>query len=197
MRISRNVFTIVSLLMIFLTGSTAISAQNNKNKPGRQDLSSFKIYFQTVLGTDKADNSKTSQNVSRAIERIKSDYSYTNYQVISTSYQQISNQGQIQSANIWKSIGDFGIENSPIFVQWNIGPIESREESLNTIRFRRFNFNAEIPILIKDTLKYRKIKYSLSGIRVDENIPTVFGSLAVPQSDETVFFVLTVKKVKP
>jgi hypothetical protein len=197
MKILRNTFTIVSLLIIILLGVNDSSAQDNNAKTSLQNQSSFRVYFQTVLGSDQVNTKKTPTNLTQVINQIKTDYPYSNYQLISTSYHQISDQGQIQSATILKSIGDFGIESSPIFVEWTLGPIDKREESLNTIKFIRFNFNAEFPVKINDILSYRKIKYNLSRIRVNENVPTVFGSLSVPQSDETIFFVLTVKEIKP
>jgi hypothetical protein len=105
-------------------------------------------------------------------------------------------------------LNDFGQtadKTYPIFSDWSLRNLRNLPNpgGRNSIQFDSFRFGARIPIAgtrmneengrTVSFVNYESIGINTSRLSLNENEPTVVGSLATSKPDELMFLVLTVK----
>lgn len=185
---------IFSLLFIALCNFSYANAQTNQTEKVQRN---YEIMMQTVIGTDNAVEKKNiPTSLSQEINKFKQNYSYKNYELASTSLQRVAEGGSIRYRSLTNDIGSFPeIPTYAIYFNWNFNSIEeSKSGSPNDIFIKVFNFDASFPKKRDNLVSYEKVELGIVELNVKANKPNVIGSIAMPQTDETLFFILTVKE---
>ena len=97
--------------------------------------------------------------------------------------------------------------NAPVFSDWSLRNLRNLPTAAGrrTIQFERFNFGARVPIVSNVSGEGGKtapvVNYESTGITttrfsLNENEPTLIGSLATSKPDELMFLILTIKSAE-
>ncbi len=184
------------LLVIALCGFTYANAQTAQTEKVQRN---YEVMMQTVIGTDAADNqNNTPSALSPEIGKLKQNYSYKNYRMSLNNFQRIAENGTINSRTLINSIGSFpSIESYPIYFNWRLVRVKNSDnETTDSVKIDFFHFDASFPAPRSNSIAYDKIELDLSELVLKIGKPTVIGSIAVPQTNETLFFITTVKEIK-
>jgi hypothetical protein len=136
------------------------------------------------------------------VKKLKTNYSFTDYRLSTTFLQRTSSSVEYKSL-----LSDFtGLKdnNAPVFSDWALRNLRSLPSAAgrNAIQFESFRFGARVPILSTSrdesgktapVINYEAIGITTTRFSLNENEPTIVGSLATSKPDELMFLVLTVK----
>lgn len=190
----KSIFAIAALFLFCLMSSTNSFAQDAP----KQAAPNYKIYLDTIIATNNANgNKKLSAPLLNALKDIKSDM-FSDYYLFSSSFQRIGVGGQINQKSIYNELGQRKIDKYSIYSNWTLDKLKnlSDEKNRDVIQFDTFNFLVRVPNQTATVINYEEIRLNISNFNVLQNIPTVIGSLSIPQSDEMLYFVLTAKPVQ-
>lgn len=183
--------------------SVNLFAQNDNKQP--QAEQSYEVILQVVVGSNnQSGKNAVPQNLSNTVKKLRNLYSFSNYGLETTFLQRTSSMVEYKSVQ-----SDFTkVETeSPIFSEWSIKGLRKMPNGAGreTLMFDSFRFGARVPIALESTVengeKSRKIIYDQIGITtykfsLNENEPTIMGSLTTAKPDEMIFLVLTVQPVQ-
>lgn len=206
MRQNKRLLQLCLILVITVLGVDGIYAQTKNEIPPR---AGYLIYTYTVVGSDQSGNAtKIPAEISNTVNELKGSYAYSNYRMLSTHFQWIGIGGNVNYQSILKNLSSFQNNENPIYANWNYNSFREDTNSTGSsfIGFRNFNFRLNFPmknITVTDkegnktpSVKYSDVSVSLSNVRVPAEKPAVFASMPVELTNETVFFVIRVKRVE-
>ncbi|MGI8542940.1 MAG: hypothetical protein ACR2MD_05610 [Aridibacter sp.] len=184
------------MLLIALTGVNELLAQTDteqKPKPA------YMIYTYTIVGSNQSGtNAKLPNDVSGVVNELKGNYSYSNYRMLATHFQWIGSGGDMLYSTVLKKFSSFQNEEYPIYANWGYSDFRENADSNGKgfVGFRNFNFKLDFPLTVPPAIKYSAVSINLNDVRVPADKPTVFASLPVDLTNETIFFVIKVKEVE-
>ena len=196
-------FSIIAFFFVcLLSFSTSYAQSETKQLPEPV----YEIVLQTLAGSNNQ-SEKTGvppSSLASVLKKIKTDYSFTNYRLISTYIQRIANTGGVE----FKSVANEPNQdnNTPVFSEWALGGLRNfpNSKGQNSIQFQNFRFGQRVPIRtasykdesgkLSSVVNYEQIGLSLNRFGLTENTPTVIGSLSTANG-EIMFLVLTVKPI--
>ncbi|MEZ5428127.1 MAG: hypothetical protein R2747_17780 [Pyrinomonadaceae bacterium] len=193
-------FFVGLLLAVVLLGFSQSFAQPEK----REIEPSYEVILQTLVASnDAADRAGLPDSLSGTVNKLKTNFAFANYRVVSTHLERISNKGSLFFRSVFKAAGPE--EMSPISTSWQLDSLNSSVDSKGRpgVEFRSFSFEGRI--LYKTTVFNEKagsmvpatgsdlIELKNQRFNVPENEPTVIGNLALPKSDKQIFLIITVK----
>jgi len=188
---SKMFFSIVTLFIICLASAANTFAQTDNKPPQAEPV--YEIVLHTVVASNNA-GGKTDlpQTLSGAIKKLKNNFSFTNYRVMSTYLERVANTGSVE----FKSFAP--LPNAlPIFSEWSLGGLRNLQNSRGqtSIQVQSFRFGQRVPIRtgVNDSsvVNYENIGLTLSRFGLPLGEPTVIGSLSTANED-LMFLVLTV-----
>lgn len=193
---------------VFIFGALAVlSAHIFAQGPAQpaQD-SSFDVILQVVIGGDsKTAGGQLPQNLSSIVRQLKSNYNFADVMLANTYVGRVSNGGNFEFKSISNLFGRESSPERPSFLEWALSGfrVESKEGGGNQLAAHTFRFGARIPINSgtgKDgdgkqmtIYNYENIGLTAGRVTLTENIPTLLGSLSLPNTDSTMFLVLTLR----
>ncbi len=184
-------FSIVTLFIICLASAANTFAQTETKPPQAEPV--YEIVLHTVVASNNT-SGKTDlpQALSGAIKKLKNNFSFTNYRVMSTYLERVANTGSIE----FKSFAP--LPNAlPIFSEWALGGLRNLQNSRGqtTIQVQSFRFGQRVPIRtgVNDSavVNYENIGLTLNRFGLPLGEPTVIGSLSTANED-LMFLILTV-----
>lgn len=193
---NKKLLQICLTLLIALIGVNEISAQTNteqKPKPA------YMIYTYTIVGSNQSGaNVKLPNDISAAVNELKGSYSYSNYRMLATHFQWIGVSGDVHYYALLKNFSTFQNDQHLVRANWSYNHFQEDSDSgeKGFIGFRNFTFKLDFPISVPPTVQYSGVSIILSNLKVPADKPTVFASLPVDLTNETIFFVIKVKEVK-
>jgi hypothetical protein len=196
MKKNKKLIKFCLLLIITLIGINEISAQIEKEQ---QVKSAYMIYTYTLVGSNQnGTNAKLPSEISSAVNELKGSYSYSNYRMLATHFQWIGVGGDVHYNALLKNFSTFQNNQNLIRANWIYNDFREDSDSSGKgfVGFRNFTFKLDFPISVPPTVQYSGVSIILSNIRVPADKPTVFASLPVDLTNETIFFVIKVKEVE-
>ena len=162
--------------------------------PKRTPEPSFEGVLQTVVASNNtAEKSAVPQMLSSIFKKLKSDFSFSEFRLVSTVMQRVSNNGSLEFKGVaYEANQD---KNAPTFSEWSLSGLQNlfAEDGREMIQVQNFKFGQRVPVKgINDSVSYEPIGLT-SRFSLPKNTPTVVGSLTTSKPDELMFLVLTVK----
>jgi len=190
------------LCLLFLT-ALPVLAQNEKPKLADP---CYEVVLQILLASNnKSEKGDVPASLSNVVKKLKNQYAFSDYRLTTTFLQRTTYELEYKSLlNEFNLVSD---ENYPAFSEWSLSGLRSlpNVQGRNVLQFDRFKFGMRVPIVrnvstddgktIPSTF-YEVIGISTTRFNINENEPTIVGSLATAKADELVFLVLTTKAVE-
>lgn len=182
-------------VFLFLLSLSAINtfAQSETKQP--QTETCYEVVLQVLIASNEAGANKNAvpATLASAVKKLKTLYAFSDYRVSATFLQRTSNTVEYKSL-----LNDFN-QNSdkaiPVFLDWQLRGLR-KMPGQNELQFEVFRFGARVPVMTASSVvNYESIGITTSKLSLNENEPTIVGSLATSKSDELMFLVLTVKPV--
>lgn len=163
---------------------------------------SFDIVLNLYAGSNNRSAKPVSQSAAKALSEVRGLLPYSDYHLVSTDFQRVSNTGTVSQRTFMDQLIADG--NSRVFANWTLSGLRG-DDGGSKIAFQTFAFEARIPVAANSTnsegkfiptVNYEAIGLTLQRFSIPENVPTVIGTLAMPKADESLIFVLTVTRSK-
>ncbi len=192
-------FAFALFLICFSSFSNSFAQTENT----RQSEPSYEVVLQILIASNNsAAKSNIPANLSETVNKFKKNFTFADYQLLSTNVQRIANTGSLSHKSLLNELSRNSDES--VFSKWYLNGLrkETDFKGKNRISFQSFTFDARIPVKTENinqdsrtipVINYESIGVSLQRFNVPENSPTLIGTLAMPKADEIIFFVLTVK----
>lgn len=197
-----NFFYFAIVLALSLASFSSALGQQNSDKIAEPN---FEIVLQTLISSNQSEAEKAiPASLSATINKLKSNYNFAGYRLLSTHLQRVSNKGSVSHTSLFDELNTETEDR--VFSNWALRnlTILNGSNQQNIVKFHSFNFNARLPIKTgtiekdgetKNLINYERIGLMIESFSVPENQPTLIGTLGMPKSDQVIFFVLTVKPI--
>lgn len=195
-------FIFKAFLFWLALGVSGVFAQTENRQPQAEPC--YEVVLQILFASNNAgDKTALPQSLANVVKKLKTNYNFSDYRLTTTFLQRTSNS--IEYKSLLNDFGQTADRTAPVFSDWSLRNLRNLPNAggRNSIQFESFRFGARIPVMIakvneesgKTTpvLNYESIGITTSRLSLNENEPTVVGSLATSKPDELMFLVLTVK----
>ncbi len=192
------------ITLVCLLGLTNIFAQT-QNQPQQAETSYEVVLHILTASNNPAGKSSVPQSLSNVVKKLKTIYSYSNYNLDSTYLERVANTGNLEFKSVSNELDQNQENYAPVFSEWTLGVLRSSPNSQgkNFIQFQNFRFGQRVPVksgTLKDAsgktssvINYEQVGLTMGKMSLPENVPTIIGSLSTSKPDELIFLVLTVK----
>jgi len=204
---SKIAFSIAAFFSVCLLSLTNGFTQTTPTV--KQIEPSYEVVLQTLVASNSANNkSDIPQTLVGAVKKLKANYPYSNYRLISTYLQRVANTGTIELKSVSNEAIPNQERNFSIFSEWTLSNLQTLPDAKgqNSIQFQSFRFGQRIPIItssVRDesgktnsVVHYEQVGLTIQRCSLAENVPTVIGSLSTLNPDELMFLVLTVRSAE-
>lgn len=192
------IFKLFLFLLVFSAAN--VFAQSDIKQP--QNETTYEVVLQVLVASNEPGaKAPVPASLANSIQKLKTLYAFSDYRVSATFLQRTSKTIE------YKSVLNDLIPNVDrtmlIFLEWELRNLRKMPNS-PSLQFDTFRFGARVPIVttIKDDagkgstqIAYDSIGITTSRVSVNENEPTIIGSLATSKSDQLMFLILTVTPV--
>ncbi len=200
----KKLLNLLSVLFIISIGFVNLSAQDElKTDASQKSNEIYKIYTYTVMASNNSTvNKKMPDEVSRALDDIKKDFAYKDYQLLSTQFQLIKESGDVLYRSVLNNLDEVSDKNYPVFGDWSYqGLTENMINGRKQLGFKTFRFNMRFPVKTptKDdasVVTYDSIGITTRNIDFPVGKSIVIASFPIEISDKTLFFVIRTESVK-
>jgi hypothetical protein len=189
-------------LLFFLCALSVMNVfaqTDNKN----QAEPCYEVVLQIIVASNSpSDKNSLPPNLSNAVKKLKTLYNFSDYRLTTTFLQRTNSY--IEYKSLLSDFNQTADKNYPAFSEWSLQGLRNlpNAQGRNVLQFDAFRFGMKIPIVtgVKDESgkTASSVMYDSTGIKmqrfsINENEPTVIGSLTTSKPDELMFLVLTVK----
>lgn len=165
---------------------------------------SYEVSLQLLLGSnDATQKGNLPANLSAVSQQIKSGFGMTNYRLVGTFLGRMANAGNFESKS-GLNVGQMVSGQPQSFLQWNINGLKSGQ-GIKGYQVQQLKIEARVPITtgsVKDDagkerniVNYENLGLYFTKVGLQENVPTMIGTLNLSGANETIFVVMTVKAV--
>lgn len=197
-------FILKAFLFLLTLSATNVFAQTDNKQPPADPC--YEVVLQILIASNNAgDKTAVPPTLSNVIKKLKTNYNFSDYRLTTTFLQRTS--GSIEYKSLLNDSTQTTERIYPAFSEWSLRFVRSapNAQARNILQFDNFRFGMRVPIVsnFKDEggKTMSSVNYESTGINtmrfsLNENEPTVIGSLATSKPDELMFLVLTVKAVE-
>lgn len=203
-RLTPRSFYIALPLILFLFSVTALAQGPTRQVPDP----SYDVVLQVIIGSDeKTSNGQLPQGLSSVTKQLRANYNFAEFKLANTYVGRVTNGGDFSFKSVSNLFGRGAASERPSFLEWSLSGFrsESKDAGKNDLGLQTFRFGARIPIVtgyMNDgagkqlpNYNYEGIGLTSSRISLAENTPTLLGSLSLPNTDNSMFLVLTLRPV--
>ena len=188
-------------LLSTLVLASAAAAQVD---PRSQIEPSYDVVLQLVVGTDeRSAGQPLPQNLTGVIRQLRSNYSFADYRLSNTYLGRRANGGNFEFKSLATIFGGGAQSETPSFMEWSLHSLRAAPNSAgrNDIAVG-FRFGARVPVRVSTreeggkqfpVFNYEPIGLNTARVTLTENTPTLLGTLSLPNSNNTMFVVVTFK----
>lgn len=168
---------------------------------------SYEVSLQLLMGSnDAGQKANLPSSLSGISQRLRSNYSYSNYRLAETLFGRISNKGKFEyrsGANIGREM----LTQPQNFIEFTANDLRNSQTSKGGPAFQieSLRFGARVAVATSVTkdetgkertnINYEQIGITLNKVGVPDNVPTMIGTLNLPGVNDMIFLVMTVKSV--
>jgi hypothetical protein len=188
---SRGFFVIAFAMT--LIGALSVAGQG----PQPPVESSFDVSLQLIVGSDDGGRgTNVPGDLSGVTKQIKGSFGFSNYRLASTFLGRISNGGSFE----YRSVNNiFGLQSAAThrqtFLEWSLGrfrvvPTQKGQGA----QAEAFRFGARVPVFADaNNVNYEPIGVTVGRFVLEQDTPTLIGTLSLPGTSGTIFLVMTVR----
>ena len=165
---------------------------------------SYEVSLQLLLGSnDATQKGNLPANLSTVSQQIKSSFGMANHRLVGTFLGRMANSGNFESKS-GLNIGQQISGQPQSFLEWNINGLKSGQ-GIKGYQVQSMRIQARVPVTtgsIKDEsgkerniVNYENLGLNFNKVGLQENVPTMIGTLNLSGASETIFVVMTVKAV--
>jgi len=159
----------------------------------------YDVTLQLVIGSNEA-GSKTDlpADLGPLTKQIRSNFDFSGYRLASTFFGRIASNGNFDYNSVASIEGKDLSSSVPTFLDWSLRDLHSAPGSRG-LQASSFRFGARVPVLIGDSSKgqqgvtYENLGVGLNRVGLNENTPTLIGTLHLPGTSGTVFLIMTIR----
>lgn len=199
-RLTRIFFTFLSISIFAAAGfSQAVT-------PKAPEAANYEIVLQVLVGTDtRTTGGQLPQSLTSVTRQLKANYTFSGLRLANTYVGRISNGGSFEFKSVSNLFGSDAATDRPSFLDWSLSglKVETKDGNKTEVGLQGFRFGARVPIIttqVKDNegkmqaiYNYENVGLSSTRIAIAENVPTLLGSLSLPNSDSSMFLILTLR----
>jgi hypothetical protein len=159
----------------------------------------YDVTLQLVIGSNEAGaKSDLPSNLAPIATQMKSGFNFSSYRLASTFFGRIANNGHFDYESVASIDGRDVSSAVPTFLDWSLHDLAMVPNSKN-LQAQAFKFGARVPVVVGDASKgqqgvnYERIGISLTRVGLNQNTPTLIGTLHLPGTTGTVFLVMTIR----
>ena len=187
---------------LFLLALSAANVFAQEKKEPQADPC-YEVVLQILVASNNpGEKSSLPNSLANVVKKLKTNYSFSDYRLSTTFLQRTS--GSVEYKSLLSDFTGLKDNSAPVFSDWSLRNLRHlpAANGRSTIQFESFRFGARIPILASAREEGGKtapvFNYETTGITttrfsINENEPTIVGSLATSKPDELMFLILTVK----
>jgi hypothetical protein len=196
-------FIFKTFLFLLALSAANIFAQDKKEL---QANPCYEVVLQILVASNNpGEKSALPPTLAGVVKKLKTNYNFSDYRLATTFLQRTSDSIEYKSLlNDFTGLKD---NNAPVFSDWSLRNLRNLPNAAgrSAIQFEGFRFGARIPIVTggrdesgktAPSVNYEATGISTTRFSLNENEPTIVGSLATSKPDELMFLVLTVKAVE-
>ena len=183
-----------SATAIFLAlGLTAVAQQ-----PSTVDTN-YDVTLQLVIGSNEpGSKSDLPADLGPVSRQIRSSFDLAGYRVASTFFGRIASNGNFDYNSVASLEGKDLSSAVPTFLDWSLRDLHAAPGSRG-LQAASFRFGARVPVVVGDSSKgqqavnYENLGVSLNRVGLNENTPTLIGTLHLPGTGGTIFLIMTIQ----
>ena len=186
------------LLSILLLVSTA-AAQGDQRVEA-----SYEVVVQLVIGTDDRTAAQPlPQNLGGVAKQLRGNYPFADYRLSNTFLGRVANGGNFEFKSVATIFGRGVESDTPSFMEWSLSALRAGASTAGRTDLSvGFRFGARVPVRVSTreeggkqfpVFNYEPIGLNSARVTLPENTPTVLGTLSLPNTNSTMFVVVTFK----
>lgn len=195
-------FTVVALLVLISVSATAAHAQSDTKVSFEP---SYDVVLQVIVGSNDArQGAELPADLAAVSKHLRSQFSFANYGLANTYFGRVAGSGTLEYksvSNLFRPVAD---TEPPSFVEWSFGSLKtaSSDSGRAMLQAQPFRFGARIPLRTGSrsedgktipVINYESIGINLNRVTLPERVPTLIGTLILPDTAGTLFLVMTAK----
>lgn len=190
----------VFLFVLVLSAANVFAQTDNKQT---QADPCYEVILQLLMASNSAgERAALPPTLSNTVKKLKTLYAFSDYRLTTTFLQRTTSSVEYKS--LLTEFNQITDKNYPAFSEWSLRGLRNipNAQGRNVLQFEMFRFGMRIPIVrsganeggnAQSSVVYDSTGVTTTRFTVNENEPTVIGSLTTSKPDELVFLVLTVK----
>lgn len=193
-------FIFKTFLLLLVLSAANVFAQTDAKQPQAEPC--YEVILQLVVASNAAsEKAALPPSLANTVKKLKTLYNFSDYRLTTTFLQRTSNL--IEYKSLQTEFNQVTDKSYPAFSEWSLRGLKNIPGAgRNILQFESFRFGMRIPIVRSGVDESGKAQssviYDSTGIttarfNVNENEPTIIGSLATSKPEELMFLVLTVK----
>lgn len=186
-----KVLLAVVVCLVGLKAALAQSDARNEFQP------SYEVKIQFLTASNKPDGKNDlPNNLQPVVEKLRKDYLYKTFEIAETYILRMTRGGKIDVRGASSRLIEGEGGKLPIFHDWSLTDLKIANDPTGKefLQFDSLRYSARVPLKASGATNYESTGFALMKFNLPENMPTVAGSFSMPQADEFVFVILTVKK---
>lgn len=208
------VVTIFTSVVLLFTASAAVGqVAMAQHQPAQNEFkqitleSNYEVTLQLWMGSNGGiQSAKMPASLSAIAQQAKTNYGSSNLALAETFLGRISNTGNFTYKGISNLIEETEANKPQSFLEWSVLDLKSglTTQGSNGFQLGSFTFGARIPVPAifedkdghkKPVVNYEHIGLTFRRVGVQENVPTLIGTLKLPDPNATIFLVMTVRSI--
>ena len=159
----------------------------------------YDVTLQLVIGSNEAGSKNDMPaDLTQVSKQIRSSFDFSGYRVASTFFGRIATNGNFDYNSVASIEGKDLSSSVPTFLDWSLRDLHAAPGSRG-LQAGSFRFGARVPVVVGDLSKgqqgvnYESLGVSLNRVGLNENTPTLIGTLHLPGTTGTIFLVMTIR----
>lgn len=204
----KQMFLSAMLLVLCLTGSLIVQAQNND-----PDEANLETQLYLIVGTNQeVDEPRIPAALDPVVKQLRATLPFKNYRLAATLINRVKNEGRVELSWIGGPLASVsgaasgGVSTAtPSFSQFKVRQVKLVRNSENqpVVQMLGFNFGARIPIQVSGAIAANgavapNFNYENTGVATDismrESEPVIVGTLNVGPSGDAIILVVSAKR---
>jgi hypothetical protein len=187
-----SITTLIAAVCLTLCLTTAAQ------QPSTADTN-YDVTLQLVIGSNEPGLKKDlPADLGPLSKQIRSSFDFAGYRVASTFLGRIASNGNFDYNSVASIEGKDLSSSVPTFLDWSLRDLHAVAAS-RSLQASSFRFGARVPIFVGDAGKgqqavnYENLGVGLNRVGLNENTPTLVGTLHLPGTTGTIFLVMTIR----
>ena len=180
----------VIVAALFVVAIPALAQQGESFGPN------YDITLQVVVGSGGPAESALPKELGPLSRTLRARFPYANYRLANTFLGRVGENGSLE----YKSVDSFKSTDAPMFLDWSIVSFNASSAvgSGSAYHAKSFRFGARVPVRTVGgpaaAVSYESIGLTFNQVGMASDTPTLLGTLTLPQTEGTMFLIVTVKR---